>query len=207
MDNQLPENNAPQGGSEKPENVFQSVKKPKIPKWVNWVVLGVVVLFVGGVVWQEWQSPISTPIANNPINSRDACQQNSDCVVVQNGCCGCNGGGKNIVINKGFLEKYNNKIEKECKDTGCVAVISEDPSCRKTTIPVCNNNKCELAVKKEETNRLSPAQEVFFYKEECEQKTGKSCSFHNCALDSSGKKTFEEVCGKDFKKGWIPKKI
>lgn len=46
---------------------------------------------------------------------------------------------------------------------------------------------------------------VFYSQEECEQKTGKSCDFQTCDFIPSGK-TFEETCGKDFKKGWIPKR-
>ena len=43
---------------------------------------------------------------------------------------------------------------------------------------------------------------VFASQEECEQKTGKSCSFQMCDYIPPGK-TFEEACGKDFKKGWV----
>jgi len=46
-------------------------------------------------------------------------------------------------------------------------------------------------------------QTVFISQEECEQQTGSSCSFQMCDYIPSGK-TFEEVCGKDFKKGWVP---
>lgn len=40
-------------------------------------------------------------------------------------------------------------------------------------------------------------------KEECEQKTSKTCDSRMCDYIPEGK-TFEEVCGKDFKKGWHP---
>ncbi|GEM_PF-1503413 len=43
---------------------------------------------------------------------------------------------------------------------------------------------------------------VFFTQEECEGKTKKSCVFQTCDYIPTGK-TFEEVCGKDFKKGWV----
>ena len=48
-----------------------------------------------------------------------------------------------------------------------------------------------------------PQQGVFVSQEECEQKTGKTCSLQMCDYVPPGK-TFEEVCGKDFKKGWVP---
>ncbi len=44
---------------------------------------------------------------------------------------------------------------------------------------------------------------VFVSQEECEQSTGKPCTFQMCDYVPAGK-TFEEVCGKDFKKGWVP---
>lgn len=44
---------------------------------------------------------------------------------------------------------------------------------------------------------------VYRTQEECEQATGKTCDFQNCDYVPEGK-TFEEVCGKDFKKGWSP---
>ena len=45
--------------------------------------------------------------------------------------------------------------------------------------------------------------EIFAIREECEAKTGKKCSFVMCDYVLPGK-TFEEVCGEDFKKGWQP---
>lgn len=47
-------------------------------------------------------------------------------------------------------------------------------------------------------------QTIFISREECEQKTGKPCVNRACDYVPSGK-TFEEVCGKDFKKGWVVK--
>ena len=49
----------------------------------------------------------------------------------------------------------------------------------------------------------STSSEAYDSKEVCEEETGKSCTFQNCDYIPRGK-SFEEVCGKDFKKGWIP---
>ena len=43
---------------------------------------------------------------------------------------------------------------------------------------------------------------VFATQEECEKTTGRPCNFQMCDYVPEGK-TFEEVCGKDFKKGWV----
>jgi len=48
-----------------------------------------------------------------------------------------------------------------------------------------------------------PLQVVFFSQEECEQTTGQPCLFRMCDYVPPGK-TFEEVCGKNFKSGWAP---
>ncbi|MBI2343440.1 MAG: hypothetical protein HYV02_03765 [Deltaproteobacteria bacterium] len=56
---------------------------------------------------------------------------------------------------------------------------------------------------KNQTPTPQTQQDVFFSQEECEQKTGKTCSLQMCDYVPPGK-TFEEVCGKDFKKGWVP---
>ena len=52
---------------------------------------------------------------------------------------------------------------------------------------------------------LIPVQKtVFNSQKECQKKTGKSCRLQNCDYVPKGKTT-EEVCGKDFKKGWLAK--
>lgn len=56
---------------------------------------------------------------------------------------------------------------------------------------------------KNQTLAPQTQQVVFVSQEECEQKTGKPCSFQMCDDVPHGK-TLEEVCGKDFKKGWMP---
>ena len=60
-----------------------------------------------------------------------------------------------------------------------------------------------FALVKNQTPTPQTQKTVFVSQEECEQKTNKSCSFQMCDYVPPGK-TFEEVCGKDFKKGWVP---
>lgn len=56
---------------------------------------------------------------------------------------------------------------------------------------------------KNQTPAPQTQQFVFASQEECEQKTGKPCSFQMCDYVPPDK-TFEEVCGEDFKKSWVP---
>lgn len=60
-----------------------------------------------------------------------------------------------------------------------------------------------FALVKNQTPIPQTQQTVFATQKECEEKTGKSCSFQMCDYVPPDK-TFEEVCGKDFKKGWTP---
>ncbi|NUM25885.1 MAG: hypothetical protein HUU49_04730 [Candidatus Buchananbacteria bacterium] len=52
------------------------------------------------------------------------------------------------------------------------------------------------------TNKITP-KKVYFSETECVQATNKSCQFRTCDYVPDSK-TFEEVCGADFKKGWVP---
>ncbi len=44
---------------------------------------------------------------------------------------------------------------------------------------------------------------VYNSEEECESQTKMQCSYQACDDIPTGK-SFEEICGKNFKKGWIP---
>jgi len=50
---------------------------------------------------------------------------------------------------------------------------------------------------------ISTPSPIYKTQEECERKTGTFCVFQNCDYIQEGK-TFEEVCGKKFQKGWVP---
>ena len=60
-----------------------------------------------------------------------------------------------------------------------------------------------FALTKNQTPTPQTQQVVFATQGQCEQETGKPCSSQMCDNIPPGK-TFEEVCGKDFKKGWVP---
>jgi hypothetical protein len=50
---------------------------------------------------------------------------------------------------------------------------------------------------------IRTAVETYPTQEECEQVTGKTCSFAMCDYIPDGQ-TYEEACGRGFKKGWTP---
>lgn len=70
-----------------------------------------------------------------------SCSENSDCILVKAGCCGCNAGGNAKAINKNFKMDWKGECE-EIAPVMCPSVMSDDPSCFKK--PTCVSNKCVL---------------------------------------------------------------
>jgi hypothetical protein len=117
------------------------------------IILVVAVLAGGYVLWQcsEFQKEkISIPLIKiqkkeklpDKITDWRKCSTDSDCIIVKGDCCGCGMGGTATTINKKFKKEWEDKLSKECKETVCLAVISDHPSCFKK--PKCINNVCEL---------------------------------------------------------------
>jgi hypothetical protein len=57
------------------------------------------------------------------------CHEDTDCVLVTDGCCGCNEGGKQRAIPRRARDAYEKKRGALCKNTMCPQLMSEDPSC------------------------------------------------------------------------------
>ena len=73
----------------------------------------------------------------------NACQVDSDCVLVPDDCCGCTGGGKQRALPKKGKAGFERARQARCADTMCPAVMSQDPSCAATSA-VCKEGKCTL---------------------------------------------------------------
>ena len=68
------------------------------------------------------------------------CNNNSDCVLVNSGCCGCSMGGGMTCINKNYLENWNQKLKFDCKvERACLAVYLCDDN---PTGCECVDNVC-----------------------------------------------------------------
>jgi hypothetical protein len=70
------------------------------------------------------------------------CQADTDCVLVADGCCGCNEGGKQRAIPKRARTNYEKKRQAICKKTMCPQLMSEDQSC--VDRAVCKEKTCAL---------------------------------------------------------------
>ena len=74
-----------------------------------------------------------------------ACEQDSDCTSVQAGCCTCGNNGTATAINKAYENEwiaYWRDVAPSCKNTGCLTVVSSDPTCYEPA--ACVNSKCSL---------------------------------------------------------------
>ena len=71
------------------------------------------------------------------------CEEDSDCIRVQNGCCECVEGetGRATSINKEYEQRWSERISKDCGVVICSG-DAHDPSCFKE--PRCIENKCTL---------------------------------------------------------------
>ena len=76
-----------------------------------------------------------------PIDTAE-CHEDTDCVLVTDGCCGCNEGGKQRAIPKKARDGYEKKRQGICKKTMCPQLMSEDQSC--VGRAVCKEKTCAL---------------------------------------------------------------
>ena len=82
-------------------------------------------------------SPI--PLTEQEMLSYRACDNDTDCVFVNNGCCDCANGGKEAAINKNFVDEFNGQFA--CEDISCTA-MARIPACGSGSVS-CLENKCE----------------------------------------------------------------
>ena len=70
------------------------------------------------------------------------CNEDSECIKVSDGCCGCSEGGAATLINKNYETYWDNKLSEDCNMMGCTTVMSGHWTCFAT--PKCVNEKCVL---------------------------------------------------------------
>jgi hypothetical protein len=70
------------------------------------------------------------------------CKVAADCAAVDEECCTCAQGGKQVAVAASAAAAYRKKSAAKCKDVMCTAMMSNDPSCAK--VPDCVAGKCVL---------------------------------------------------------------
>ena len=87
---------------------------------------------------------VGVPAQGKPKKAIDTaeCHEDTDCVLVTDGCCGCSEGGKQRAIPKKAREGYEKKRQGICKKTMCPQLMSEDATCESRA--VCKEKVCAL---------------------------------------------------------------
>jgi hypothetical protein len=75
---------------------------------------------------------------------RSECKADAECVLVPDGCCGCNEGGKQRAVPAKARDGYEKKRKALCRQTLCPALMSEDTTCV-SGHAVCKAGVCGLA--------------------------------------------------------------
>ncbi|MBI5210110.1 MAG: hypothetical protein HY927_09085 [Elusimicrobia bacterium] len=74
-----------------------------------------------------------------------ACNDDRDCVAVQEGCCPCGASGKRTAINAGRVPEYRRLLESACAAAGvCARTRGRDFSCEASVRPSCEAGRCCL---------------------------------------------------------------
>jgi hypothetical protein len=75
----------------------------------------------------------------------EVCKADTDCVLVTDGCCGCNQGGKQRAVLAGARTAYEKRRKSLCKQIMCPELMSEDPSCV-AGHAVCKDGSCTFGL-------------------------------------------------------------
>jgi hypothetical protein len=102
--------------------------------------------FLVGVVFVAAGFVLGTAAQGKPKKAAPdtaECHDDTECVLVTDGCCGCNEGGKQRALPKNARESYEKKRQAICKKTMCPQLMSEDKTCEARA--VCKNKVCALS--------------------------------------------------------------
>lgn len=105
------------------------------------ILIGIIfILSLVGVYSLGQKTSLNTENSTSaPVDeSMYSCVQDSDCISIRAGACGCSSGGSNTSINT----KYKNEWEAKAGTAMCVAMISNNPTCSMT--PRCIASRCIL---------------------------------------------------------------
>ena len=83
--------------------------------------------------------PLMTKNISSEIKEENVCFKNSDCHLVNEGCCDCNHGG----TRKGSLKKNKKSLENR-HNTMCMTMISTHKTCSKQAQAICIKGACKI---------------------------------------------------------------
>ncbi|MBU1102375.1 hypothetical protein KJ853_01825 [Patescibacteria group bacterium] len=141
MDNQQ---NQPTINDNEPVVPVEPSEPPKRrPVKIAFIIATVIIFVIAAGYGAYWYFNIYTPISPGitlalPDEWR-ICEADTDCVETQSSCCGCGSGGTQEGINKKYLDSWEEKIDKTCRDISCIALFN----CKQGET-ICQNRKCEF---------------------------------------------------------------
>jgi hypothetical protein len=89
-------------------------------------------------------SGLTSPAEGGPLSDSEtlqyrSCTHDIDCIYVQNGCCDCANGGRDIAVNVEKLTEFTEKFQ--CTNVACT-MIAAVPACGTGTV-ACKSGLCE----------------------------------------------------------------
>lgn len=88
---------------------------------------------------------VKEPLGEFELGRYQYCGADKDCMVVNNGCCDCANGGKDVAINRERLQAFKDRFD--CMQVMCTQLAAE-PLCGSGLVS-CINHKCKYFERKE----------------------------------------------------------
>lgn len=88
---------------------------------------------------------VKEPLSEFELGRYQYCGADKDCMVVNNGCCDCANGGKDVAINKERLQAFKSRFD--CIQVVCTQLAAEQ-LCGSGLLS-CINHKCKYFESKE----------------------------------------------------------
>ncbi len=80
------------------------------------------------------------PISSAELDRFLRCEEDTDCIFVNNGCCDCANGGIEIAINASLLPDFLNLFD--CSNVSCTE-MARQPACASGTVKCSESGKCD----------------------------------------------------------------
>lgn len=89
----------------------------------------------------EKKDYVDSPVPSNE-EALYQCARDADCILVQEGCCGCRAGGRNTTINRKYGDYWVGRSLGKCGETFCQTVMSSHCSCMGEPKLKCLDGRC-----------------------------------------------------------------
>ena len=88
------------------------------------------------------QSAPVDPATANVLDAERTCTRDDECAFVDVACCACSMGGQRTAAQSAGLPTITQRRLGACAEVGCLAAISDHPSCAQDTRVACTGGVC-----------------------------------------------------------------